>query len=82
MNAIGAYAFVLSLEATREHQTARPTHDRNVDRAPRPGFGARVRRLFGSGPRVAREPGFAASQNWLDEFVPRLTAYPYPSVYR
>jgi hypothetical protein len=83
MNAIGAYAVVLSREAARQHGPARPTNGRDgVDREPRPGLGERVRKLFGSGPRILREPGFAASDTWLDEFVPKLTAYPYPNAIR
>ena len=67
MNAIGAYIINRSREAGRDPESGYPAND-PLDGAPepRPGLGARVRKLFRPRPRVAREPGFAASSAWLD----------------
>lgn len=82
MNALGAYIIVKNQEAHRRQEPSYPATDpRGDDREPRPGFGARVRKLFGRR-RVVREPGFAATHTMLSEFVPQLRAYPYPPTYR
>jgi hypothetical protein len=82
MNAIGAYGIVLAQEAGRKQRNARPADDRPEGGPPLgPGLRARVRKLFGA-KRVAREAGFAASRGWLDDFVPKLGAYPVQQSYR
>lgn len=82
MNAIGAYGLVLAGEAGRKQRDAQPGDERpEGGRAKGPGLRGRVRKLFG-GKRAVREPGFAASNSWLEEFVPRLQAYPFQTVYR
>jgi hypothetical protein len=79
MNAIAAYGVVLAQEAGRKQRDAYPADDRPAGgRAQGPGLRARVRKLLGTR-RVANEPGFAAASGWLDEFVPRLQAYPVQS---
>lgn len=81
MNALGAYLITKSLEGRPTPKGGYPAND-PLDGAPepRPGLGTRVRKLFPR-PRVAREPGFAAA-NWLDDVIPKLSAYPYPNTLR
>ena len=83
MNALGAYIINRSREAGRDPESGYPAND-PLDGAPepRPGLGARVRKLFRPRRRVASEPGFAATHSMLSEFVPQLRSYPYPPVYR
>lgn len=83
MNAIGAYIIARNKGAGWKPESGSPD-DYPLEGAPepRPGIGARVRKLFRPRPHVAREPGFAASSDWLDEFMPKLVAYPYPNVLR
>ena len=83
MNALGAYITLKSQEAARRQEPSYPVGDPLGDpREPRPGIGARVRKLFGRRRRVVNEPGFAATHTMLSDFVPALRAYPYPPVYR
>ena len=82
MNALGAYLIAQTLEGTRRQEPSYPADDPQGDpREPRPGIGARVRKLFGRR-RVVNEPGFAATHTMLSDFVPALRAYPYPPTYR
>lgn len=83
MNAIGAYIIARNKGAGWKPESGYPDND-PLEGAPepRPGIGARVRKLFRHRPRIAREPGFAASNAWLEDFVPRLHAYPYQQTYR
>jgi hypothetical protein len=83
MNAIGAYIVARPKGAGRNAESGYPDND-PLEGAPepRPGIGARVRKLFRPHPRVARELGFAASSDWLDDFIPKLSAYPYPNAAR
>ena len=83
MNPIGAYIIFRDRGTGRNAESGYPDND-PLEGAPepKPGLGARVRKLFGPRPRVAREPGFAASSDWLDEFMPKLVAYPYPNAIR
>ena len=78
MNAIGTYIIARNNGAGRNAESGYPDND-SLEGAqePRPGIGARVRKLFRPRPRIAREPGFAASSDWLDDFMPKLSAYPY-----
>jgi hypothetical protein len=85
MNAIGAYIITRSKEAGWKQESGYPDSDPlDGAPAPKPGLGARVRKLFRPRGRVASEPGFAASTNGggLADFVPRLQAYPYQQIYR
>ena len=83
MNPIGAYIIVKTQEGGRRPGYPYPATDPMDARpTPRPGLGERVRKLFRPGPRVAREPGFAATHSMLSEFVPQVRAYPYPPTYR
>jgi hypothetical protein len=83
MNAVAAYFIVKAQEAGRKQGSEYPENDpMNESPKPRPGLGARVRRMFRPRPRVVREPGFAATHSMLSEFVPQLRAYPYPPIYR
>jgi hypothetical protein len=82
MNAIGAYLIVRSKEAGQNPGSGYPASDPLDGHTPRPGLGERVRKLFRPRPRVAREPGFAATHSMLSDFVPQVRAYPYPPTYR
>jgi hypothetical protein len=56
----------------------RSRHDRGVSSQPGNGLGPRFRRLFGGGPRIVREPGFAGySDGTFFVIVPHLVGYPY-----
>ena len=83
MNAIGAYIVARNKGAGHDPESGYPDND-PLEGAPepRPGIGARVRKLFRPRPRVAREPEFAASSDWLDGFIPKLASYPYPNAIR
>lgn len=82
MNAIGAYGIVLAREAGRKRRDARQADGRpDGGWEQGPGLRARVRKLFGT-KRDASEPGFAAGNGWLDDFVPQLRSYPTQQSYR
>ena len=83
MNAIGAYIIARNKGAGRNPESGYPDKDPLEGASqPRPGGGARVRKLFRPRPRVAGEQGFAASSHWVDDFMPKLVAYPYPNALR
>jgi hypothetical protein len=78
---IAAYALVLAGgfdTASADRRDASRRTRRETPSSPRPGLGSRLRGLRGGGPRLAREPGFAAaaSPSWIDPFVPKLIGYP------
>jgi hypothetical protein len=82
MNAIGAYGIVRAQEAGRKQRESYPADEPQPEGGAKgPGLRARVRKLFGA-KRVTREPGFAASSSWLEEFVRRLGAHPVQPSYR
>ena len=83
MNAIGAYGIVLAGEAGRRQRDSYPADEPKPEGrgSKGPGLRGRVRKLFGA-KRVASEPGFAASRSWLDDFIPKLGAYPVQQSYR
>ena len=79
MSPIAAYA-IARAEGRLDPRPAprRSRRDRGVSSQPGNGLAPRIRRIFGSGPRVSREPGFAGA---VDDtpfiVVPRLVGYPY-----
>ena len=79
MNAIGAYIIARDQGAGWKPASGYPDNDPMEGAAePRPGVGARVRKLFGPRPRVAREPGFAAASDWLDDVHAEARRVPVP----
>jgi hypothetical protein len=82
MTPIGAYLIVKSRETDQTPESRYPVNDPVGGGAPRPGLRERVRRALRPRPRVAREPGFAATHSMLSDVVPQLRAYPYPPTYR
>jgi hypothetical protein len=78
MSPIAAYA-VARAQGRLDPRPAprRSRRDRGASSQPGTGLGPRIRRLFGSGPRIAPEPGFAGFSDGSMLVVPKLLGYPY-----
>jgi hypothetical protein len=79
MSPIAAYV-IARAEGRRDPRPAPPRsrRSRGVSSQPGTGLGPRIRRLFSGTPRIAPEPGFAASADGNTFIVvPKLVGYPY-----